>query len=379
MKVDIYHNIRWSRYKAQVFSALHQLAQAEEVDIRFTQIADTSSSRISISGVELDEHQYPHTLLFSGSYDSVPKWKLISTLFRRVWRSDADLILIPGYDQIAHWAMLLAALISGKRRGVFVDSTLSDRPQSLFKAPLKRLFFNLCHVYFGYGQRSGELLKYYGGQQDRIFTGCQAAALPFGYSAELALKARIVSAPKPLHPRFLYVGRLIPLKSIDVLIEAFGLLIKKVPSAQLVLVGSGPQEIVLRELVAQYGLQESVEFTGSMNQTELAEQYTRATCLILPSISEAWGLVVNEALHYGCPVVVSNRCGCVPELVIDGVSGFEFSAREPNDLASKLALVVSEFTNTEEVANRCLNVIGNYTPATAAQRILQGCHYALST
>jgi len=183
VKIDIYHNICWSRYKARVLSALHRLANGGADEVCFFQIADTDGERVSLSGVELDYHQYPHELLFPEAYDKLPAWRVVSTLFSRVFRSDADMILIPGFDRPEHWAMLLAAVLTGKKRGTFCDSTPHDRSQSALKGVFKRIFFSRCQGVFCYGQRAREYLLHYGVPAARIHQRYQAAALPDGYTA----------------------------------------------------------------------------------------------------------------------------------------------------------------------------------------------------
>ena len=378
MKLDLYHNIRWSRYKAEVFSALYRLAAAKNVDMRITQIADTSVERVALSGVDLSYHSYPHTLLFEGSYQSIPKWKLMVTLFRRVWRSDADLILLPGFSSPEHWAMMLAAVLRRKRRATFCDSTLQDRPQSIAKGFLKRIFFFSCHGVFCYGQRARQYLFHYGVPESRIHLRCQAAALPANYTPKKALSNRLQCSPLIQAPRFIYVGRLSPEKGLDTLMEAFAKVRLSWKQSKLVIIGGGPILEILQQQAHSLGLDNAVEFAGSMGQDALAEQYTNATCLVLPSRSEPWGLVVNEALHYGCPVVVSDNCGCVPELVIDGVTGYRFVAGNPDDLHDKLIKLIKEFDNVQSTAERCLDVISHFSPETAALQMLDGCKKVLS-
>lgn len=375
MDIDLYHNIRWSRYKAKVFSALHRTTVESSISVHFTHIADTSGKRKSLSGVELNYHQYPHDLLFSGAYEDVPTWKLVTTLFERVFRSNADLVLIPGYDRPEHWAMLMAAAITRKARGVFCDSTLHDRVQTPLKGWLKRIFFSACDVCFGYGTRSKEMLLHYGVNPVRIFHRVQAAALPDSYTIEGARARRIMCAPPAHAPRYVYVGRLAPEKGLDTLLLALHKVRSSQPAAMLEVVGSGPQVESLKQQAMALGLDEAVVFTGSLGQDALGDVYTRATCLVLPSRSEPWGLVVNEALHYGCPVVVSDRCGCVPELVIDGVTGFAFRTDDADDLAEKMAAVANQFSNPVVVASRCLELISNYTPEASAAQILAGCRF----
>jgi glycosyltransferase involved in cell wall biosynthesis len=378
MRLDLYHNIRWSRYKATVFSALHTLSQSAGVNLRITQIADTSSERLSLSDVDLSYHNYPHTLLFAGSYQSIPKWKLMSTLFNRVWHSDADLILLPGFSSPEHWLMLLAAVLRRKKRATFCDSTLLDRPQSKVKGLLKRFFFSACQGVFCYGQRARQYLLHYGVPESRIHLRCQAAALPADYSPAKALEDRLQCSPPTQAPRFVYVGRLSPEKGLDALIAAFAGFRLASPQARLVIIGGGPLRQSLEQQALDLGLGDAVDFAGSMGQEALAEQYLKATCLVLPSRSEPWGLVVNEALHYGCPVVVSDHCGCVPELVIDGITGYRFETGNPDDLRVKLKKVVDELGDVKVTAERCLDLISHYRPDAAAQQMLEGCKKVLS-
>jgi glycosyltransferase involved in cell wall biosynthesis len=172
---------------------------------------------------------------------------------------------------------------------------------------------------------------------------------------------------------YLYVGRLSPEKGLQTLIRAFANVRSELDNAKLVLVGSGPQREQLELLVKELCLSSSVEFRGSMDVDRLAEQYASATCLVLPSTSEPWGLVVNEALHYGCPVLVSDKCGCVPELVVDGVTGYAFNTDDIGDLSDKLIRMSCDFGDRDQVAQTCLNQIRTYTPRRAALEILRGC------
>jgi glycosyltransferase involved in cell wall biosynthesis len=84
-------------------------------------------------------------------------------------------------------------------------------------------------------------------------------------------------------------------------------------------------------------------------------------------------LVVNESLSYGCPVVVSNVCGCVPDLVIDGVTGYSFEAGNVDELFRALRSVTKMAADRVAVAKNCLKVISGFTPNRAASQILDGC------
>jgi glycosyltransferase involved in cell wall biosynthesis len=377
--IDIWHNIVWSRYKGAVFSALHRSGTERGDKVRFYQIAETEGNRAVLTPVDMSVHTYPFRLMFQGAYGSVPFWRLMRTLFRAVWHSNGKLILLPGYHRPEYWGMLLAAIIKRKKRAVFCDSTIYDQPQTFFKGLLKRLFFSQCDGFFCYGERSKQYLIQYGAKPDKIWFRRQAAALPPGYSVEMALKHRIEQGPQTSDLRILYVGRLSSEKSLDVLLKAFANVLDVRANASLILVGAGPQEEELRELATRLGLNESsVEFAGSMDMSALATEYSKASCLVLPSVSEPWGLVVNEALSYGCPVVVSNRCGCVPELLGNQTSGLIFEAGNVEDLTSRLLTVNEHFSEVEKTALACVELIAHFSPENAAKDILDGCAHILS-
>jgi glycosyltransferase involved in cell wall biosynthesis len=95
--------------------------------------------------------------------------------------------------------------------------------------------------------------------------------------------------------------------------------------------------------------------------------------LVLPSHSEPWGLVVNESLSYGCPVVVSSACGCVPHLALDGLTGFSFEVGNVDALRRALVALMQLSVDRKTVARNCLEVIANYTPERSATQILDGC------
>lgn len=377
-RVNIFHNILWPKYKGLIFSGLHGFAAAGDISVSFFQIARTSSDRKNLAEVDTSYHRYPYQLLFDSSYDSIPKATLCKHLFSQVFRSDADLILLPGYHLIEYWFMLLACILTGKKRAVFVDSTGNDQPETTWKYWLKRLFFSQCDGFFAYGQRSKEYLLTFGVPANRITTRCQAAALPHSYSPEQALRERIAQRKDDMPPAFLFVGLLSEGKGIDLLLRAFRTVRREHPSATLTVVGDGPMREQLQSLAASLGVADAVVFPGAANIDQLAAHYLSASCLILPSRSEAWGLVVNEALSYGCPAIVSAHCGCAPDLIAEGKTGYVFSTNDAENLAAKMTQLVDDMRCTEKVAGDCIELMKNFTPQHAAAQILSGCNAILA-
>ncbi|CAD6541313.1 glycosyltransferase family 4 protein [Paraburkholderia sabiae] len=370
--VTIFHNVVWSRHKGAVFSALHNISASGAISYSMVQIADTEHDRIGFSDVDYSFHRYPMHKLFDGCYEDVPRGRLTMRLVWEVLKAKSDLIVLPGYHRPEYWAMLAACIVTGKRRAVFCDSTARDRPKRLITSIPKRVFFSLCDGYFGFGERSRDYLVSLGAKREKIFIPCQAAALPVTFSPERALAERMhYRAGNPTV--FLYVGRLSEEKGITTLIDAFAGIAKRLPDPQLRIVGTGPLEGELRKRVKELGLDGAITFVGSLQDEPLSREYYGATCMVLPSRSEPWGLVVNESLAHGCPVIVSESCGCVPELVHEGESGYAFTAGDVAGLQRTLLKATEAFADAEASAHRCMDVIRRFDPPSAAANIARGC------
>ncbi len=135
---------------------------------------------------------------------------------------------------------------------------------------------------------------------------------------------------------FLGVGRQIPKKNWETLIQAFCASMGEAAGEWgLVLVGDGPEAPRLKEIAAESD--EKVVFLPFQDQESLCQFYGVAECLVLPSIyGETWGLVVNEAMASRLPVIVSRECGCAETMVRDGCNGWQCDPRDPEQLAQML-------------------------------------------
>jgi glycosyltransferase involved in cell wall biosynthesis len=134
---------------------------------------------------------------------------------------------------------------------------------------------------------------------------------------------------------FIYVGRLEFYKGIRCLFEAFEILRRTWPEAALLVVGDGPERTWLEAAVRGSG---SIRWAGRLDYENVIRAYNCADVAVVPSLFEPWGLVVNEAMAVGLPVIASDRVGCVDDLVRSGETGFIFpsgSAEELSDAMSR--------------------------------------------
>jgi glycosyltransferase involved in cell wall biosynthesis len=142
----------------------------------------------------------------------------------------------------------------------------------------------------------------------------------------------------------LFASKLTRRKRAADLVEAFSRLdLASIrPRPLLVVVGDGKERQALEARVAGSGQQDDVRFLGFRNQSELPALYHAADLFVLPSDSEPWGLVVNEAMIAGCAVIASEEVGAAADLIKDGVNGYVFPAGDITALAGKLAAALSD-------------------------------------
>ena len=148
----------------------------------------------------------------------------------------------------------------------------------------------------------------------------------------------LFNANAETHPKggpIIAVGGLYPVKGFGLLLRAMRRIADESPEAALVLVGEGPLRQTLEEEAASLGLRDRIRFLGSLSQGELAKLYRSARVMVVPSLSEGLSRVVWEAMASGLPVVASN-VGGIPDLVVEGKTGFLVPARDEEALGERI-------------------------------------------
>lgn len=163
----------------------------------------------------------------------------------------------------------------------------------------------------------------------------------------------------------LFSGKLIPRKAPLLLVEAVARL--KDPSrVRLIMIGDGEQRQQV-EARGREALGSRLIMPGFVNQSELGRYFVAADVFVLPSVFETWGLVVNEAMECGLPVVVSNRVGCARDLVIEGKTGLTFTSGESTELARQIEKLTTSPTARQQMGQAALELIANYSSERSAE------------
>lgn len=281
-----------------------------------------------------------------------------------------DAVLVMGWHLKCFWQAIRACHRYGVPVMVRGDSQLGT-PRGWLKQAVKKVLypwvigqFDAC-LYVG--QRNREYLQHYGARPDQLFFAPHCVdTLAFSEAAALVNRndVRAGWGLQPQDKAILFAGKLTAVKRPGDLVRAAAHLCQLGPRVVLVWVGDGPQRHFLQELGKSLSVQ--MLFLGFCNQSQLPSIYGAADLLALPSESETWGLVVNEAMACGTPCVVSDACGCAPDMIVPAVSGVVFEMGNVSALAD--ALTKALFISRESVELKAQ--IALYSVAATAAGVL---------
>jgi glycosyltransferase involved in cell wall biosynthesis len=275
---------------------------------------------------------------------------VISVLDCELLPLEPDIVAVPGWSGVAAIATLAWAAHHGIPALVMSESNSHDFRRSQFMESIKRYFIRS----FAAGLVGGPGQKAY-----LIELGLSADAISLGYDAvDNAYFANGADAvrQREIMPGncklgceyfrrfFLTVARMVQKKNLVRLVEAYARYVADSRTGEpwpLVILGAGPTRPEIESCIAQHNLSSTVTLPGFEQYDVLPKWYGAAGCFVLASIREQWGLVVNEAMASGLPVLVSRRCGCSSTLVHEGVNGWTFDPFDIDRIASAMARVAN--------------------------------------
>ncbi|MCY7359489.1 MAG: glycosyltransferase [Rudanella sp.] len=381
MRILLVHNILWAHYKAAVFQAIDQLVgQRSGVSFRVLQIGRNERLRGSweTNDPNAPTYAYPYELLFDSFVEDIPLGARTRALLSRMRRYKPDVLCLTGYYDPAQLALLAYARLTGVPVVMQMESTALDNDRSFVKEQVKQFIIRQCNGFFCFGSPQADYLNQLGVSPARILLQKSAVdnqALLRAY--QLAIQERETRQQAlrlPAH-NFIFVGRLIEPKNLPMLLRCFADAVSQSPNKAnwgLILLGDGPQEVALKQQVQELALETQVFFRPATPWYQVPDVLALADVLVLPSVSEPWGLVVNEAMVCGLPVLVSDRCGCAKDLVRDGQNGYLFDPGQPAQLTGRLLAFMNEQADRGQMGQESQGIIQSWSVSSVAAEMLAG-------
>lgn len=372
-KILIVHNVLWSHYAGKVFSEIYKICTDNNIDFYVIHIAKTSGNR-KLGDIDYSLHEYPYEVLFDSDIEAISFIKRFKYLLKEIRKYNPDVILTSGYNDLALDLIVFLNKIKGKKTIFQTDTTYFDKQRSLLKEFFKRSLLKIFDYAFCVGTAQINYLKTLNFNIERIFKvswyAVDSEQILAAFSESFAKRINTIEKLNLMNKNFIYAGRLSAEKNLKTLISAF----KEVKNNGgkdwgLIIVGDGADREELEKIVRVQNIP-NVFFAGGVFWKDVPKYYALSDVFILPSLSEPWGLVVNEAMICGLPVIVSEKAGSA-ELIKENENGFIFN---PNDKSGLISIML-KFTNNEvdakKMSESSKNMIKNYSPKKSAEGIIK--------
>lgn len=372
MRVLIIHNILWTHYKSVLFEAIEK-QKTENMEICVLQIAKNDISRKNMSSLEVN-YQYSYKLLYDDFIENIPTLNKVQAVLGYIWSYKPDVVNVTGWaGDLSLTLSIVFSFLLGKKVVISNESTSFDHQRSFFKELLKKVLVKMSNGFIAFGKTSKEYLIELGAKPDQ-FIEQKGAVVDDKKIREVFEKAKIEHyLPDVIKTsyNFIYVGRIIGVKNIPILVRAFQNLKSKIVEAEnwgLIILGNGLLDEEIEKLIEVQN--KHIYKFNAVDWQGVPKYFSQSDCLVLPSNSEPWGLVVNEAMICGLGVIVSDSCGCKDDLVQD--NGYIFESGNQNSLENAMKSFVMDKPKIEIMKSNSLEIIKDFKVDEVAKRIVNG-------
>jgi len=359
---------------ASLFNELYSL---HEINLKVFYIAETENIREW--KVEKKNLIFPYEVIGRNKLDDVNFLTLSVKSWQKLNQFNPDVIIIRGYFRFAYWIALLWAKTKGKPAILWSVSHKEDKKRTYIRENIKKIFITRCNAAIAAGSKTTEYLVELGLSKEKIFAMGNVTKNDFFYKETRKFRAKrsfLIKKMNILPYNFLYIGRFSKEKNIFFLLECFKNAQKSIEMDDwgLILIGNGPQKEGITDFINKNSIK-NIFFTGYKQREEVPKYLALSDILILPSISEPWGLVVNEAMAAGLPILISKKCGSYPDLIIEGENGYSFDPYNVDELTNLIMKTVQKRFALSNMSKESLKIIANYTPEKAAKVMLSAIKY----
>lgn len=299
-----------------------------------------------------------------------------------VARFDPDVVLLTGWNALP----LVQGLLSAVRLGiptVVRGESNALKPRPAWKTAGHRALLSLYDSFIAIGMANRDFYERNGVSPEQIVDG--------GYFVDethfLELRGRDCERRAQLRRSwgvpegaccFLFAAKLQAKKRPLDFLAGLDAAARSLPAGSVhgLVVGSGELEDAMRTAASTCAA--TVSFAGFLNQTEIGAAYAAADALVLPSDwGETWGLVVNEAMLFGLPAIVSDRVGCGPDLVVNGETGFVVPFGDGGNLGARMADLAGDTSRRTEMGRRGFDRVLRYSPRRGARATIEAARIAM--
>jgi len=300
-------------------------------------------------------------------YEDIPDGVMSSKISQELDSLNPDILVVCGYRLPDSRCMIRWAR-ENRKQIILMTETKGDDKFRLFPVEfLKKIYLKSIDAAFCGGSEHRRYLESLRVPYQQIFEKYDIVDNDYFFKESQSFQGKCDESLRsklniPNGPFFLASSRFIPRKNIDGLIMAFELYRKNHSSPwDLVILGDGPLMPELKKMIIDRGIK-GVYLPGFRQIEELPAYYGLASVFIHPAHNEPWGLVVNEAMASGLPVLGTHATGAAADLVVDDVNGYRFNSRSVTQLSELMGKISSNSNRLIEMGKASLDIIKRFSP-----------------
>ena len=288
------------------------------------------------------------------------------SIFRALAKKRYDVIICAGYNSVTAVFSLLYAKFLGKPFIHWSEQTLPAEPPKefigrLMRSLLKTIFFKFSDAYIAQGTCTKEFLISNGVSEHQIFISPYATnnsyflkkAEKYVINKDMLKKELSITTEKVI----IYVGQLVERKGVFDLLKAYNnLYAEEKKATSLLLIGAGMLEKSLKHYCNENNLG-NVIFLGYKQQEELVKYFAISDVFVLPSWHDTWGIVVNEAMACGLPVIITESVGASGDIVQNGINGYIVKSSSPTELYSTMRKLLKDEELCKQMGRKSIEII----------------------
>lgn len=317
-----------------------------------------------------------HKVLIQKNASQLRFFESLIAALRALWSERPDLVLTCGYDRPETLASVIWARISGSMVFLMLVNQYDDSPRHQIVEFVKRIYLRFFDGFIYGGNTHKDYLRRLGIPMRHEIDGYNCVDNDSIWQGAVAAR-KVGHRLFAENDYFLCVARMIPKKNLVRLVRAYAAYVERMTSIRrpwsLVICGDGPEHSRVEEAIRDYGVVDRVVLVGRVDEFDrVINYYAFARVMVIASDgNEQWGLVVNEAMASGLPVIVSQQCGCASSLVKDGENGFTFDGTSVDQLTAHMVWMHEHEEQLQRMGERSYEIIQHYSPEKLAMKVLK--------
>jgi len=301
------------------------------------------------------------------------EWRVVPELLQL----KPDVLVIHGYNQVSNLLAILLSQLVGTRTLMRGDTRVHHgKERSKVRTTIKRCVFKMVSGFVAIGTANAKYYQSLGVQRKHIFFApFSVDNQAFQIGEERPEARRQIRSQFGIPPEatvVLFASKLTARKRAIDLVDAMKSVAATDDKVMLLIVGTGPDEGLVR--IAANALGKRVCFVGFRNQSEMPAFFAAADMFVLPSEAEPWGLVVNEAMAAGLPVIVSDDVGAAEDLVAGKDTGIVYPVGHVASLTSAISILASNLETRNRMGRNACELIQRWGLAATADGIAAAAH-----